>query len=180
MTTEEINLISFPAANSAEDINTATLASDLNLIYTDIMAIPATSSMNPLIFGSGETLSAGIYDIAGAASIAGTLTLDLVGDPNALFVISATRSFNRGGSGVNVTLVNGTTAKNVFWVADRAIGIDASTTIQRTLCSHESAVAVGTCRITGRLLGAISFGAVALSLPMDSSNIDFRSLSRSC
>ena len=70
MTTEEINLISFPAANSAEDINTATLASDLNLIYTDIVAIATSSSMHPLVFESGETLSTGIYDIAGPTTIA--------------------------------------------------------------------------------------------------------------
>ena len=59
-----------PAANSAEGINTATLASDLNLIYTDIVAIATSSSMHPLVFESGETLSTGIYDIAGPTTIA--------------------------------------------------------------------------------------------------------------
>ena len=33
------------------------------------MAIPASSSMHPLVFGSGETLSTGIYDIAGPTTI---------------------------------------------------------------------------------------------------------------
>jgi hypothetical protein len=172
--------VTIPAANDIETTNTATLASDLNLIYTDIMAIPATSSVHPLVFGSGETLSPGVYDIAGAASIAGTLTLDGEGDPEALFVIRATGAFNTG-AGVVVTLVNGATAKNVFWIADGAIGLGASTTIQGTLFSHGSAVAVGaTCIVTGRLLttlGAISFGEGTLSLPTDSSYIDFRSLS---
>jgi hypothetical protein len=172
--------VTIPAANNTESINTATLASDLNLIYADIMAIPATNSTHPLIFGSGETLSPGVYDIAGAASIAGTLTLDGGGDPDALFIIRATGAFNTG-AGVVVTLVNGANAKNVFWVADGAIGIGASTTIQGTLLSHGSAVAIGaTCTVTGRLLttlGAISFGAGTLSLPTDSSDIDFRSLS---
>jgi hypothetical protein len=172
--------VTIPAANNIETTNTATLASDLNLIYADIIAIPATSSAHPLVFGSGETLSPGVYDIAGAASIAGTLTLDGEGDPDALFVIRATGAFNTG-AGVVVTLVNGATAANVFWVADGAIGLGASTTIQGTLFSHGSAVAVGaTCIVTGRLLttlGAISFGAGTLSLPTDSSYIDFRSLS---
>ena len=172
--------VTIPAAINTEGINTATLASDLNLIYTDIMAIPATSSSHPLVFGSGETLSAGIYDIAGAASIAGTLTLDGGGDPDALFVIRATGAFNTG-AGVVVTLVNEATAKNVFWVADGAIGLGASTTIQGTLFSYGSAVAVGAnCSVTGRLFtrsGAISFGEGTLALPADSSYIDFRSLS---
>tara|TARA_B110000902_G_C14246833_1_gene564596 strand:+ start:113 stop:1438 length:1326 start_codon:yes stop_codon:yes gene_type:complete len=172
--------VTIPAAINTEGINTATLASDLNLIYTDIMAIPATSSSHPLVFGSGETLSAGIYDITGAASIAGTLTLDGGGDPDALFVIRATGAFNTG-AGVVVTLVNEATAKNVFWVADGAIGLGASTTIQGTLFSYGSAVAVGAnCSVTGRLFtrsGAISFGEGTLALPADSSYIDFRSLS---
>jgi hypothetical protein len=172
--------VTIPAANDIETTNTATLASDLNLIYADIIAIPVTSSTHPLVFGSGETLSPGVYDIAGAASIAGTLTLDGGGDPDALFVIRATGAFNTG-AGVVVTLVNGATAKNVFWIADGAIGLGASTTIQGTLFSHGSAVAVGaTCIVTGRLLttlGAISFGEGTLSLPTDSSYIDFRSLS---
>jgi hypothetical protein len=172
--------VTIPAANNIETTNTATLASDLNLIYADIIAIPATSSTHPLVFGSGETLSPGVYDIAGAASIGGTLTLDGEGDPDALFVIRATGAFNTG-AGVVVTLVNGATAANVFWVADGAIGLGASTTIQGTLFSHGSAIAVGaTCIVTGRLLttlGAISFGAGTLSLPTDSSYIDFRSLS---
>jgi hypothetical protein len=172
--------VTIPAANNIETTNTATLASDLNLIYADIIAIPATSSTHPLVFGSGETLSPGVYDIAGAASIAGTLTLDGGGDPDALFVIRATGAFNTG-AGVVVTLVNGATAKNVFWVADGAIGLGASTTIQGTLFSHGSAVAVGaTCTVTGRLLttlGAISNGEGTLALPTDSSYIDFRSLS---
>jgi hypothetical protein len=172
--------VTIPAANNTEGINTATLASDLNLIYADIIAIPVTSSTHPLVFGSGETLSPGVYDIAGAASIAGTLTLDGGGDPDALFVIRATGAFNTG-AGVVVTLVNGATAKNVFWVADGAIGLGASTTIQGTLLSYGSAVAVGaTCSVTGRLFtksGAISFGEGTLALPTDSSYIDFRSLS---
>ena len=172
--------VTIPAANKTEGVNTTTLASDLNLIYNDIMAIPATSSTHPLVFGSGETLSAGIYDISGAASIAGALTLDGAGDPDALFVIRATGAFNTG-AGVTVTLVNGASAKNVFWVADGAIGLGASTAIEGTLLSYGSAVAVGAnCSVTGRLFtrsGAISFGEGTLALPTGSSYIDFRSVS---
>jgi hypothetical protein len=172
--------VTIPAADNIETTNTATLLSDLNLIYADIMAIPATSSTHPLVFGSGETLSPGVYDIAGAASIAGTLTLDGGGDPEALFVIRATGAFNTG-AGVVVLLTNGATAKNVFWVAAGAIGIGASTTISGTLLSAGLAVAVGaTCLVTGRLFttfGAIAFGEGTLSVPMEGSFIDFRSLS---
>jgi len=172
--------VTIPASVYTTSFSTATGASDLNLIYNDIMAIPVTNTTHPLVFGSGEVLPDGVYDIAGAASIAGTLTLDGGGNANALFVIRATGAFNTG-AGVNVILTNGATAKNVFWVAEGAIGLGASTTIQGTLFSHAAAVAVGaTCTVTGRLLttlGAISFGTNTLSLPTGSSFINFRSLS---
>ena len=171
--------VSIPAAEYTTGFSTSLAAADLNLIYTDIMAISATSTTHPLVFGN-DTLLPGVYDIDGAASISGTLTLDGDSDPNALFMIRATGAFNTG-AGVNVVLINGATARNVFWIADGAIGIGASTTLPGTLFSHGSAVAVGAnCTVTGRLLttlGAISFGEGALSIPTGASLIDFRSLS---
>jgi hypothetical protein len=172
--------VSIPEASYTYGFNTSGAVSELNLIYNEIMAIPTTDVTHPLIFGSGETLLAGVYDIPGAASIAGSLTLDGEGDPEALFIIKATGAFNTG-AGVNVALINGATAKNVFWMADGAIGIGVSTNISGALFSHGSAVAVGAnCTITGRLLttsGAISFGEGTISLPTGTSLIDFKSLS---
>jgi hypothetical protein len=172
--------VTIPASVYTTSFSTATGASDLILIRDAIMAIPVTNTTHPLVFGSGEILPAGVYDIAGAASIAGTLTLDGGGDLNALFVIRATGAFNTG-AGVNVILTNGATAKNVFWVAQGAIGLGASTTIQGTMLSNGAAVAGGaTSTVNGRLFttsGAISFGEGTLSLPTGSSIINFRSLS---
>ncbi len=165
-------------ANDTTGFSTATAVADLNLVYTDIMAIPVTNSTHPLVFGSSEVLPPGVYDIAGAASIAGTLTLDGGGDTNALFVIRATGAFNTG-AGVNVVLANGTMAKNIFWVAQGAIGLGANTTIQGTLFSAAAVAAGAGCTVTGRLLttsGAIACGPGTLSLPSGSSPINFRSL----
>ena len=44
------------------------------------------TAIHPLTFGSGEIITPGIYSVNGAASVAGILTLDGGGDPNALFV----------------------------------------------------------------------------------------------
>ena len=172
--------LSIPAALYTQGFNTSDAVSQLNSIYDDIMAIPVTDAAHPLVFGNGEVLFPGVYDIPGAASIAGNLTLDGQGDSEALFLIRATGAFNTG-AGVNVTLINGASAKNIFWIADGAIGIGASTDMAGTLFSHGSAVAIGAnCLIIGRLLttsGAISFGEGILELPTGTSIIDFRSLS---
>lgn len=171
--------VTIPEAFNTTGFSTATAAADLNSIYADIMAFEATSTSHTLTFGLDEILFAGVYDIPGAASITGNLTLDGEGDPNALFMIRATGAFNTSAS-ANVTLVNGATAKNVFWIANGAIGIGASTTLPGTLFSYGSAVAVGaTCVVNGRLLttnGAISFGEGSLSVPEPNGIIDFRAL----
>jgi hypothetical protein len=171
--------VSIPAADYTTGFSTADAAADLNLIYNDIMAIPVTGT-HALTFGSGETLLPGVYNVAGAASIAGTLTLDGNNETNPLFIIRANAGAFNTAASVNVILTNGATPENVFWIADGAIGLGASTKISGTLFSHGAAVAGGSSIVTGRLLttlGAISYGQGALSVPTGNSIIDFRSLS---
>ena len=171
--------VSIPEADYTTGFSTADAAADLNLIYTDIMAIPVTGT-HVLTFGSGETLLPGVYDVAGAASIAGTLTLDGNNETNPLFIIRANAGAFNTAASVDVILTNGATSENVFWIADGAIGLGAGTKISGTLFSNGAAVAGGSSIVNGRLLtklGAISFGQGALTLPTGNSIIDFRRLS---
>ncbi len=171
--------LNIPAANYTTGFSTATAAADLDLIYNDIMAIPVTGT-HALTFGSGETLFPGVYNVAGAASIAGTLTLNGNNEINPIFIVRANAGAFNTGAGTNVILTNGATAKNVFWIADGAVGLGASTNISGTLFSHGAAVAGANTTVNGRLLttlGAISFGEGTLTLPTGNSIINFRSLS---
>jgi hypothetical protein len=171
--------LNIPTANYTTGFNTATAVADLNLIYNDIMAIPVTGN-HILTFGSGEILFPGVYNVAGAASIAGTLTLNGNNEINPIFIIRANAGAFNTGAGTNVILTNGATANNVFWIADGAVGLGANTNISGTLFSHGAAVAGANSIVTGRLLttlGAISFGQGALTLPTGNSIINFRSLS---
>ena len=61
---------------ASEPISTAQGVIDLLAAYNALMAIAATSTTHPPIFGNGETLTPGVYDLPAAASLAGTLTLD--------------------------------------------------------------------------------------------------------
>jgi hypothetical protein len=123
--------VSIPAAYYTTGFSTADAAADLNLIYNDIMAIPVTAT-HALTFGSGETLLPGVYDVAGAASIAGTLTLDGNGDEDAIFIVRANAgAFNTAASTI-VLLTNGATSKNIFWIADGAVGLGSLTNISGT------------------------------------------------
>jgi hypothetical protein len=143
------------------------------------MAIPATAT-HALTFGNGEILFPGVYNVAGAASIAGTLTLNGNNEINPIFIIRANAGAFNTGAGTNVILTNGATANNIFWIADGAIGLGANTKISGILFSHGAAVAGANSIVTGRLLttlGAISFGQGALKVPAGNSIINFRSLS---
>lgn len=171
--------VNIPAADYTTGFSTAVAAEDLNSIYNDIMAIPVTGT-HVLTFGSGETLLPGVYDVAGAASIAGTLTLDGNNETNPVFIIRANAGAFNTAASTNVILTNGATAKNVFWIADGAVGLGANTKISGTLFSHGAAVAGGSSTINGRLLttlGAISYGKGELTVPTGNSIVDFRTLS---
>jgi len=151
---------SFSSAQAIQDIQTS---------YSQLDAIPVTNSTHPLTFGSGEILTPGVYSVGGAISIAGTLTLDGGGDPNALFIIKTSAGALNTSASTTVVLTNGAKANNVFWMTSAALGLGASTTIAGALFSHGGAVAVGAgSTIIGRLFsgtGAISVNSSTISLP---------------
>ena len=171
---------SIPDAYNTVGFSTNIAKSDLNLIYNDIVALTPVIITHPMVFGTGEILNAGIYHVAGAVSIAGTLTLDGGGNTSSVFVIKSGGAFNTG-AGVTVTLINGARPKNIFWVAQDAIGLGANTIISGTILSNTGAVAVGAdCNLSDARLftkaGAISFGPGTLSRPIGTSIINFRTL----
>lgn len=161
-------------------VNTAQGVTDLNAAYQDLMDIPATNTSHAAVFGNGEVLSPGVYDLAGAASVAGTLFLDGGGDTTSIFIIRTGGALNTGAATM-VELTNGARARNVFWVAEGAIGLGADTVMKGTLLANNQAVsaAAGTI-LEGRMFsttGAISFGPGEARIPLGNSFIDLGILS---
>lgn len=153
---------------------------DLNAAYAQIMEIPVTNTTHTITFGSGETLFAGVYTTAAALSIAGVMTLDGGGDPNAVFIFRSSAAIDTG-AGTSILLTNGASACNVFWVAEGAIGLGAGTIMKGTLISHGGAVAMGAGGLLeGRLLstfGAVAFGPGTATIPSNCNFIDLGMLS---
>jgi hypothetical protein len=154
-------------------VNTDTLLADFFSAYNLLIAMPATNTSH-VNFGNGETIGPGIYAVASAISISGSLTLDAGGDPNALFVVKATGAINAVAS-TTIILKNGALAENVFWVAEGAIGIGAGTIMKGILMAHGAAIAVGDLStVDGKMLtdaGAIAFGAGTCTSPSNESSI---------
>jgi hypothetical protein len=114
---------------------------DVNDIYNDLMNEPGGVA-HGLVFVSSQVLTPGVYDVTGAASIAGTFTLDGGGDPDAIFIIRATGAFTTG-AGTIVNLIGGASSNNIFWVSEGAMSTGAPTTMYGTLVSHGAAVSLG-------------------------------------
>ncbi|HEV3327472.1 MAG TPA: ice-binding family protein [Puia sp.] len=146
------------------DASTAQAVIDLQAAWYYLVNLTPTSTIGPVL-GSGQILFAGVDTIAAAGSVVGALTFDAQGNPNAVFVIKTGGALTTA-AGATVNLINGAVACNVFWVADGAISMAASTTMRGTLIANNGAIDMGAGGILeGRELsttGAVSvYGTVA-------------------
>jgi hypothetical protein len=160
--TTSVNIGSFFLEGGNE---TAQAVTDLDNAYAQLMDIPNTELDHPADFGSGETLTAGVYAIAGAGSLAGTITLDAQNDPDAMFVFKIGGAFSVEAQS-RVILINGAKQCNVFWiggagVATGAVSVGTFSYMKGTLLSHGGAcTAAANASVEGRMLstaGAIGF-----------------------
>jgi hypothetical protein len=171
---------SISPANNSNLISTPQGIEDLRVIYDEINNLPVTNWYHPITIVNGERLEPGVYSFPGALSIAGILTLDAKNNPNAVFVFKTVGAFNTG-AGVEIKLINGASACNIYWLAEGAVGLGAGTIMKGNLISHGAAVALGAgSQLEGRMLstaGAIAVNTSTVSLPSGSSYINFRTLS---
>ncbi|WP_255512745.1 Ig-like domain-containing protein [Flavobacterium sp. GT3R68] len=106
---------------------------DANALYNDLSPASMPGGIDP---GAGQlgglTLPPGIYKAAGGSfGIAGSnLTLDAQGDPNAVFVFQCASGLTVGSAGPagarSIILINGASAKNVYWQVGSAATINAA------------------------------------------------------
>lgn len=171
------------ASQQTTSISTAQGCSDIESIYNQLVSIPVTNTTHGAAFVDGETVTPGVYTFNGVINVAGTVTLNGGGNPNALFIIRAIGSAINTAAGTTIILTNGASANNVFWVAGGAIGLGASTTMKGTLMGHAGAVSGGHfATLVGRMFassGAINFdtGSASLPSPSTSSYVNYNSLS---
>lgn len=99
----------------------------------------------------GRTLAPGLYSSPAGLSISGTLVLDALGDPDALFIIQVASTLATG-AGSQVVLSGGADAFNVTWVVPGSADLGAASTFQGSILAGGS-IALGTgATIEGRVL----------------------------
>ena len=142
---------------------------DLKVAGAQLLGLEVTKTHSDGVFGNGEIVFPGVHSIGAAASIAGTLTLDAQGDPNAMFI------FKIGGAlssvaGAKVLLANQASAANVYWIATGAVSFGVNTTMIGTAIAFPGAVSLGAGgSITGSLYateGDISTDSFEAAIPV--------------
>jgi hypothetical protein len=133
----------------AGDSAAAAAQSDLLAALDDVFArTPHTDISGDL---GGQTFHVGIHHISAALALTGTVTLDGQGDPDAVFIFVTDAAFTTAASSA-VTLMNGTQASNVYWVAADAVGTGASSIVNGTILSHGAITLGAGTALDGRAL----------------------------
>ena len=104
-----------------------------------IQALANDDSTAVLAMGGGKTWLPGVHQVVGAATLAGTATLDAQGDPNAVFIFKITTTFTTAASSI-VELTGDAQACNVFWVPTTAPTLGINSTFKGTLMSPAAVI----------------------------------------
>jgi len=141
----------------------------LTTAFVTASTLPPGTSLQPNIGGLPAAFPPGVYTTIAQPSlgITGNLTLDGVGNPNAvwIFQISSTLTTASG----SVILINGAQAKNVYWAIGSAATLGTGTTMVGNLMAM-SAITLNTgVTLNGRALartaGAVSIDASTITVP---------------
>jgi Ice-binding-like/PEP-CTERM motif len=110
--------------------------SDAATAYTALFALPFID-LSGSDLGTVGTLTPGVYRFSSTAILTGTLTLDALGDPNALFVFQIVSSFTAASSST-VNVINGTQNTGLFWLIGSSATLGTSATFAGNIIAVES------------------------------------------
>lgn len=138
---------------------------DLTTAYNSIATTPCTVDLTGQDLG-GLTLTPGVYCFAASAQLTGALTLNALGNPNALFLFKIGSSLTTA-SASTVTVINGgTSCNNVYWQVGSSATIGTGTSFAGDILALTSITLTTGVNTSGRALARN--GAVTL----DSNNVN--------
>jgi hypothetical protein len=110
----------------------------------------------------GMTLTRGVYDIVGAATMTTPFTLDGENDPNAVFIIRCGAAFSVTAA-IEMLMINGAQAKNVFWRLVGAGSLGAAAYVEGNFLGHSTWGYGAAANSKGRILMANTAGTITFS-----------------
>lgn len=161
--------------NHAGDAVTQLAKDDLNAAYLDASSRTPTTIYGPIFDLGGLTLSPGVYQDPSSFTITGNLTLNALGDFNAVWIFQ-TGSTLIASTGSQVILTGGARAENVFWQVGSSATINTGSNFSGSVMALESITMNADSILDGRLLalnGAVTMGANTMIAPELSSTLLF-------
>lgn len=157
------------AIHPIPDASTAACASDLNNAYNYLNSLAYDIELlYPAEFGNNLVLTPHTYLLNAATIFTDTLYLDAMGEVNAVFVIQINGALSTS-TYSKVLLINGTQAKNVYWMIEGAVSINDYSEFKGTVVCNNGAIdiAIGVM-FEGRALtttGNLSTAAITATMP---------------
>lgn len=152
-------IVTPPATIHSADAIAAQAQVDLATAYVSAAAMPTLVDLTGTDLG-GLTLTPGVYGFASSAQLTGTLTLDALGNPNAVFVLKTGSSLTTA-SGSSVRVINGGSSCNVFWQVGSSATFGTTTAFAGTVLALTSITLNTGANLSGRALARN--GAVTLA-----------------
>jgi uncharacterized protein with beta-barrel porin domain len=166
-------VVNAPSSIHISDAIAIQAQSDLVTGYNAIAARPATADLTGVNL-AGLTLTPGVYSFAAGANLSGALTLNALGNPNAVFIFNVASTLVTG-SAATVSMIGGGTANNVYWRVGSSATLGTTTSFIGDILALTSITLNTGANITcGSALARN--GAVTL----DTNNIATRNLTAAC
>jgi hypothetical protein len=131
---------------------------DLTTAYNAIAGTPTLVDLTGTDLG-GLTLTPSVYGFTSSAQLTGTLTLDALGNPNAVFIFKIGSTLTTA-SGSRVLVINGGSSCNVFWQVGSSATLGTGTIFAGNILALTSITLTTGATASGRLLARN--GAVTL------------------
>ena len=140
------------------DSVTALAAVNLGTAYASLNALTCDSTIGATM-GNGQILTPKVYCITTLATINGTLTLNALGNPNAVFVIKVNGALSTN-IATQILLVNSANINNVYWHVNGAFSLADSTVFKGTVIANGAISLLPFSSILGR--GLTTAGAITI------------------
>lgn len=151
------------------DVSTAQCAADLLIACTYLNTLPYDIELlYPAQFGNNLVLTPHAYIMNGAVTFTDTLFLNALGNADAVFIIKIYGALSTS-TYAKVILINGTQAKNVYWLINGAVEINDYSIFNGTIVCNNGAIDLKTgVTLNGRALtttGALGAAAITATMP---------------
>ena len=156
--------ITLNGTNHAGDATTFGAKADLTTAYADALLRTPTTIYGPIFDLGGLTLGAGVYNDPTSFGLTGTLTLDAMGDPNAVWIFQAGSTLITAANSA-VVLTGGAQASNIFWQVGSSATLGTGTDFAGTILALQSITLTTGATIEGRAL------ALNAAVTMDTNTI---------